>query len=79
MHTPITLGMLHIDMAIKQATKKELENLSKQWERSLIATKLTMKEVQIVNQEDAQIVSKIDSTVKIGRNTTIVPFGTIKV
>ena len=39
MHTPITLGTLHIDMAIKLATKKELENLNKQWNRSLIATK----------------------------------------
>ena len=28
--TPITLGTLHIDMAIKLATKKELENLNKQ-------------------------------------------------
>ena len=30
-YTPITLGTLHIDMAIKLATKKELENLNKQW------------------------------------------------
>ena len=30
LHTPITLGTLHIDMAIKLATKKELENLNKQ-------------------------------------------------
>ena len=44
-HTPITLETLHIDMAIKLATKKELESLNKQWKRSLIATKLTMKEV----------------------------------
>ena len=44
MHTPITLGTLHIDMTIKLATKKELENLNKQWKRSLIVTKLTMKE-----------------------------------
>ena len=29
MHTPITLGTLHIDMAIKLATKKELECLNK--------------------------------------------------
>ena len=28
--TPITLGTLHIDMAIKLATKKKLENLNKQ-------------------------------------------------
>ena len=45
MHTPITLGTLHIEMAIKLATKKELENLNKPWMRSLIVTKLTMKEV----------------------------------
>ena len=42
-HTPITLGTLHIDMAIKLVTTKELENLNKQWKRSLIAAKLTMK------------------------------------
>ena len=29
--TPITLGTLHIDMAIKLATKEELRNLNKQW------------------------------------------------
>ena len=65
MHTPITLGTLHTDMAIKLATKKELENLNKQWKRSLIATKLTMKEAHLVNQEDAQIVSQIDDIVKL--------------
>ena len=32
-----------------------------------------------MNQEDAQIVSKIDSTVKNARDTAIVPFGTIEV
>ena len=79
MHTPITLGTLHIDMAIKLGTKKELESLNKQWKRSLIATNLTMKEAQLVNQEDAQIVSQIDSIVKTARDTTITPFGTIKI
>ena len=78
-HTPITLGTLHIDMAIKLAMKKELDNLSKQWKRSLIATKLTMKEAQVVNSEGIQIVSKIDNVLKITRDTTIVPFGTIEI
>ena len=78
-HTPITLGTLHIDMAIKLATKKEPENLNKQWKRSLIGTRLTMKEVQLVNPEDTKIVSKIDSFVKIDKDTTIVPFGTTEV
>ena len=79
MHTPTTLGTLHIDMVIKLATKKKLESLNKQWKRSLIATKLTMKEAQLVNQEDAQIVSQIDSIVKTARDTTNTPFQTIKV
>ena len=39
-------------------------------------TKLTMKEAQIVNQEDVQILSKIDSIVKITTDTTIIPFRT---
>ena len=46
MCTPITLGTVHTDMAIKLATKEELESLNEQWKRSLIATKLTMKEAQ---------------------------------
>ena len=45
---------------------------------SLIATKLTIKEAQIVNKEDVQIVSKIDSIVKVARNTIIAPFGTLE-
>ena len=69
--TPITLGTLHIDMAIRLATEKELENLNKQWQRSLVATKLTMKEAQIVNIEEAQIVSKLDSDVKRTKDITL--------
>ena len=78
-HTPITLGKLHIDMAIKMAMKKELENFNKQWKRSLVATKLTMKEAYVVNLEDTQIVSKIDNVLKIANDVTIVPFGTMEV
>ena len=38
-----------------------------------------MKEVQLINQEDAQIVSEIDSVVKITKDATVTLFGTIKV
>ena len=48
-------------------------------EKSLISMKLTMKEAQLINPEDTQIVSKIDSVIKVVKDTTIVPFGTIKV
>ena len=78
-YTPITLGTLHIDMAIKLATKKELRNLNKQWQRSLVATKLTMKEAQILNIEEAQIVSKLDSDVKLVKDMIIGPFETVEV
>ena len=45
----------------------------------MIATKLTLKEAQVVSMEDTQIVLKIDGILRIAKDTTIVPFGTIKV
>ena len=42
-------------------------------------TKLAMKEAQLVNQEDAQIVSQIDNIVKVTKDTAMTPFETIKV
>ena len=38
-----------------------------------------MKEMQLVNQEDSQIVSQVHSVLKIIHDTTVTPFGTIKV
>ena len=76
--TPITLGTLHIDMAIKLATKKELENLNKQWQRSLIAMRLSMKEMQVVDVEEAQIVSQLDSSVKLAKDIIVGPFETVE-
>ena len=77
-YTPITLGTLHIDMAIKLATEKELETLNKQWQRSLVATKLTMKEAQVLNVEEAQIVTQLDSNVKLITDTIVGTFETVE-
>ena len=77
-NTPITLGTLHIDMAIKLATKKELENLNKQWKRSLVLIKLTMK-AQLMGKNDEQVLSKIDNVLKLARDTTISPSGMVEV
>ena len=77
-YTPITLGTLHTDMAIKLATEKELETLNKQWQRSLVATKLTMKEAQVLDVEEVQIISRLDSDVKLLRDTTVGPFETVE-
>ena len=65
-------------MAIKLATEKELETLNKQWQRSLVATKLTMKEAQVLDMEEAQIISQLDSNVKFIRDTTLGPFETVE-
>ena len=45
----------------------------------MVATKLTRKEAQIVGVNDEQITSKIDNVLKLTRDTTIGPFGTIEV
>ena len=65
-------------MAIRLATQKELRNLNKQWQRSLVATKLTMKEAQIVTIKEAHIVSKLDSDVKLITDINIGHFETIE-
>ena len=45
----------------------------------MIATKLTMREAQLVSPEDTQIVLKMDGILKIAKDTTIVQFGKIEV
>ena len=45
----------------------------------MVVTKLTMKEAQIANVDDKQIILKIDNVLKIVKDSTIVPFGTIEV
>ena len=78
-YTPITLGTHHIDMAIKLATKNELETLNNQWQRSLAAKKLNMKEAQVMDVEEAQIVSQLDSNVKLVRDIIVGPFETVEI
>ena len=65
-------------MAIKLATEEELRNLNKQWQRSLVATKLTMKEAQVLNIAEAQIVSQLNSDIKLVGDIILGPFETIK-
>ena len=44
-----------------------------------MATKLTMKETQVVGVDDKEIISKIENVLKLAKDTTIDPFGTIEV
>ena len=76
--TLITLGTLHINMAIKMATKRELGNLNKQWQRSLVATRLSMREMQVVDVEEAQVVSQLDSSVNLAKDVIVGPLETVE-
>ena len=40
--------------------------------------KLTIKEAQVLNIKEAQLVSKLDSDVKLVKDMTIGPFGTVE-
>ena len=44
-----------------------------------MATKLAMKETQIVSVDDKHIISKIDNVLKIAKDTSIDPFGMVEV
>ena len=76
--TPLTLGTLHINMAIKMATKRELGNLNKQWQRCSVAMRLSMRELQVVDVEEAQIVSQLDRSVKLAKDVIMGPLETVE-
>ena len=42
-----------------------------------MATRLTMKEAQVVGVDEKQIISKVDNVLKLAKDTIIDPFGTI--
>ena len=46
--------------------------------KELVATKLTMKEAQVLNMEEAQIVCRLDSNIRLVRDTNLGPFETIE-
>ena len=44
-----------------------------------MATRLTMKEAEVVGVDDEQIISKIGNILKLAKDSTVDPFGTIEV
>ena len=65
-------------MAIKMATKRELGNLNKQWQRNSAATRLSMRQIQVVDVEETQIVSQLDSSVKLAKDVIVGPLETVE-
>ena len=41
---PVAIGTLHIDMVLDVATKGELENIGRKWQRGSLGRKIAMKQ-----------------------------------
>ena len=46
---PVTIGTLHIDMIIEQATKDELDQLGTAWGRGKVNRQIQARRVQLEN------------------------------
>ena len=59
---PVTIGTLHIDMILDRASQKELESLSRAWDRGFVNRWIQVKRLQIDNESQ---LSNIKGTVKL--------------
>ena len=74
---PVAIGTLHLDMILERATKEELDNMGKKWQRGSIGQKIAMKQ-NILPKEDIPFdLNKVSGKVKITRDVTIKPFHTV--
>ena len=48
---PVAIGTLHIDMILDTATKEELENMGRKWQRGSLGRKIAMKQ-NVITKED---------------------------
>ena len=76
--TPITLGTLHINMAIKLATKTNLRISISNGREAQLLRDWSMKEMQVVDVEEVQIVLQLDSSVKLAKDIIVGPFETVE-
>ena len=75
---PVAIGTLHIDMILETATKEELENMGRKWQRGSLGRKITMKQ-NVVTKEDTPFeLKKIGGEVKVTKNVVIKPFHMVR-
>ena len=74
----VAVGTLHIDMILNTATKEELENMRRKWQRGSLGRKITMKQ-NVVTKEDTPFeLGKVEGEVKVTKNVVIKPFHTVR-
>ena len=75
---PVAIGTLHIDMILDVATREELENMGRKWQRGSLGRKITMKQNVLTTKDTPFDLDKVEGKVKITKNVVIKPFHTVK-
>ena len=73
---PVTIGTLHIDMIIEQATKDELDQLGTAWGRGKVNRQIQARRVQL---ENSTKLDKITGKVQLTKNMKLKPNQSLKV
>ena len=75
---PVAIGTLHIDMVLDSATKEELENIGRKWQRGGLGRKIAMKQSVLPMQDVPFDLDSVAGSVKITKNVVIKPFHTVR-
>ena len=73
---PVTIGTLHIDMIIEQATKDELDQLGTAWGRGKVNRQIQARRVQL---ENSVKLDKFTGKVRLTKTTKLKPSQSLKI
>ena len=73
---PVTIGTLHIDMIIEQATKDELDQLGTAWGRGKVNRQIQARRAQL---ENSVKLDKITGKVRLTKNIKLKPNQSLKI
>ena len=73
---PVTIGTLHIDIIIEQATKDELDQLGTAWGRGKVNRQIQARRVQLENSTQ---LDKITGKVRLTKKIKLKPNQSLKV
>ena len=75
---PVAIGTLHIGMVLDVATKEELENIGRKWQRGGLGRKIAIKQNVLPIEEVPFDLNKVGGSMKIMKDVVIKPFHTVR-
>ena len=75
---PVAVGTLHIDMVFDAATREELENIGRKWQRRSLGRKIAMKQNVLPTKDCPFDLDTVSGGVKITKNVVIKPFHVVR-